>query len=50
MEILNLFTTWLFAAWQMIGTYVFTGWGFVGAALFCFPLVRKLIKIFKNTF
>lgn len=50
MDVLNYFTTWLFAAMSDIANVVFRNWGFVGAFLFCVPLVRLLIKIFKRTF
>lgn len=29
---------------------IFSGWGVIGAFLFSVPLLRRLIKIFKNTF
>lgn len=50
MDVLNLFTSWIFSAWTAITTHVFTGWGFFGSALFAFILLRKLIKVFKKTF
>lgn len=50
MDILDLFTSWLMSAWSIIATNVFTQWGFFGAALFTLPLIRRLIKIFRNTF
>lgn len=50
METLNLFSSWLFSVWKVVADNVFTEWGFFGTALFCIPLLRKLIKIFKNTF
>lgn len=50
MSELNIFTDWLLSAWTVISSVIFTGWGFIGTFLFCVPIVRKLVKIFKNTF
>lgn len=50
MDVLDLFSSWLFSCWTVITTTIFTGWGFLGSALFAFILLRKLIKVFKNTF
>lgn len=50
MDVLNLFTSFLVAAWQAITSSAFTQWGFFGSFLFTIPIVRKLVKIFKNTF
>lgn len=47
---LNTFTTWLIGNLNSIGQVIFTRWGIVGIAIFCFPIIRRLIKIFKNTF
>ena len=47
---LNAFTDWLLACTKYVATVVFTKWGVLGLALFSFPILRKLVKIFSDTF
>ena len=50
MDTVNLITSWFVSAFKLIANNIFTTWGFLGSALFAFPILQKLIKIFRQTF
>lgn len=50
MDDLNVLTSWLIASCTAIGNVIFTKWGILGTAIFCIPILRKIIKIFSNTY
>lgn len=50
MQDLNVFTEWLLGCCRYVGTVVFSQWGILGLAIFTIPIIRKLIKIFSNTY
>lgn len=47
---LKAFTDWLLACTRYVAAVVFNHWGILGAALFAIPILRKLTKIFSDTF
>lgn len=50
MDDLTAISNWVLASLTSITKEVFTKWGFVGMAIFCFPLLRRLIHLFRKTF
>ncbi len=50
MNDLKTFTDWLFACTRYVASVVFSHWGILGGAIFAIPLIRKLAKIFSDTF
>ena len=47
---LNIFTDWLLACTQYVAAVVFNHWGVLGIAIFTIPVLRRLVKIFNDTF
>lgn len=50
MQDLDVFTAWLISCAQYVGLVVFSQWGILGIAIFSIPILRKLVKIFSDTF
>lgn len=50
MQDLNIFTDWLLFCTRYVASVVFSQWGILGLAIFSIPILRKLVKIFSDTF
>lgn len=50
MQDLNVFTDWLLLCTKYVASVVFSQWGILGIAVFSVPILRKLAKIFSDTF
>lgn len=46
----RIFANWLYTSAFDVGVTIVNQWGFLGVAFFCLPIIRRLIKVFKNTF